>query len=163
MQCEKAESRLTHAGAAQGGGVSIGLDADAEDVHAGGVNVDTLAKVGEGCADVGLGVNGTDSDGTGSRSGGSVGGVLLQSLLAQLWTFYRYTTDKSCGLLTYVLVSSSDDGDDTGSADGLDGAVDSLGERSAQRHVHNSLSGESLLLDVVDDELHAVQDARVAT
>lgn len=64
---------------------------------------------------------------------------------------------------TYVLVAGSNNGDNAGVGDGGDGVVHGRGERASQGHVHNSLAGELLGLNVVDDELHAVQDARVAT
>lgn len=63
---------------------------------------------------------------------------------------------------TYVLVTSGNNGDDAGSSEGFDGAVDSLREGTPQGHVHNSLAALSVLLDVVDHELHAVEDTRVA-
>lgn len=63
---------------------------------------------------------------------------------------------------TYVLVTGSDNRDNTGVGQSSDGVVDSSGEGAAERHVHNSLAGELLGLDVVDDELHAVQNTRVA-
>lgn len=59
----------THAGAAQDLGGRIGVDAHAEDVNAGGIDVHSLAKVGEVGADVGLSVNGADGDGVGRRAG----------------------------------------------------------------------------------------------
>lgn len=63
---------------------------------------------------------------------------------------------------THVLVTSGNNGDDAGISEGFDGSVDGLRERTAQGHVHNSLSADSLPLDIVDNELHAVQNAGVA-
>ena len=64
--------------------------------------------------------------------------------------------------LTYTLVASSNDGDDAGLKHGLDGAVERRGEAAAQGHVHDGLAADALLLDVLNDPLHAVNDTTVA-
>ena len=71
------------------------------------------------------------------------------------------SVNRCLAVSTYVLIASSNDGHDAGVADGLDGAVQCLGEGSAEGHVHDGLALDAALLDVVDDELHAVEDGRV--
>ena len=73
----RSSSIRTHAGAAQDGRVSVGLDADAEDVDAGGEDVDGAAKVGKLGLGVVVGVNGTDGDGRLGRGGRGVVRILL--------------------------------------------------------------------------------------
>lgn len=63
---------------------------------------------------------------------------------------------------THVLVASSHNGDNASLEESLDGTVDGRREVTTQRHVHNSLALLSSLLDVVNDELHALENARVA-
>jgi hypothetical protein len=65
-------------------------------------------------------------------------------------------------LVTYVLVTSGDNGDNASLEEGLNGTVDGLREVTAKRHVHNSLANTVLLLGVVNNELHALEDTRVA-
>lgn len=64
--------------------------------------------------------------------------------------------------MTYVLITSGHDGDDTSIEESLDSAVDGFGKITAKRHVHNSLAGDALLLGIVNDKLHTLEDARVA-
>lgn len=65
--------------------------------------------------------------------------------------------------LTYVFVTSGNNRNNAGISEGFDSTVDGLGEGSAQGHVHNSLSANILPLNIVNDELHAVQHTGVAT
>lgn len=63
--------------------------------------------------------------------------------------------------LTHVFVTGSDNGHDTSLVEVLNGLVNSLGQSTAKRHVHDSLALDAALLDVVDDELHAVENIGV--
>lgn len=67
------------------------------------------------------------------------------------------------GDLTYVLVTSGYDRNNASRGESLDGAVDGLGEGASKRHVHDRLAGNVLLLDIVRDELKALEDTRVGT
>lgn len=68
---------LTHAGAAESGGIGVGLDADGENVDTLSVDVDISTKVGEAGTDIVGGIDGTDGDGLRGRAGRSVGSILL--------------------------------------------------------------------------------------
>lgn len=68
---------LTHAGTAEDCSVDIRLDAGAQDIDAGSVDVNTSAKVGEAGSDIGGSINGTDSDGLRGRAGRGIGSILL--------------------------------------------------------------------------------------
>ena len=71
------EGEHTHAGTAEGSGVSVWLDADTEDVNTGSVDVDLGAKVGEISTLIGSGINSTDSNGVGGRARRSKGSLTL--------------------------------------------------------------------------------------
>lgn len=73
------ELRHTHAGAAEGGDVNVGADANAGDVHASSKDVDVGAEVGEVGQLIVASVNGTDGDGVGGRAGRRVLSVHLQT------------------------------------------------------------------------------------
>lgn len=148
---------LTHASTAEDGGVSVRLDTNAENIDAGGVDIDGRAKVGEVGADVVLSIESADSNGTGGRTGRGVGSVLLwDSQYGSLLIL-----EKNSNSVTYVLVTSSNDGDNTSSDNSIDGTVDCLGETTTQGHVHDSLATNTALLAVVNNELHALEDIRV--
>lgn len=74
-----------------------------------------------------------------------------------------YDCDLEGLMFTHVLVTSSHNGDNTGLEKSLNSTVDSLGLVTTKGHVHNSLASTVVLLDIVDDELHALKDTRVAT
>lgn len=63
---------------------------------------------------------------------------------------------------TYSFVAGSDNGDNARGVEGLDGTVDGCRELATQGHVHDGLASDALLLSVVNDELHALENARVA-
>jgi hypothetical protein len=63
---------------------------------------------------------------------------------------------------TYVLVTGGHNRDNASLEKSLDSAVDGLREVATKRHVHNSLSGLAPLLSIVNNELHALEDTRVA-
>lgn len=65
-------------------------------------------------------------------------------------------------VFTYVLVTGGHNGDNASLEEGLDSAVDGRGEVATKRHVHNSLAGLAPLLSIVNNELHALKDTRVA-
>lgn len=60
-----------------------------------------------------------------------------------------------------AIVASSHNRDNARVEKSLDGAIDGLREGAAERHVHNGLALDSPCVDVVDNPLHALNDARV--
>lgn len=127
-----------HGSSAQGGGVAVAADAAGLDTDTGGEDVNEGTKVGEGgAAVVGL-INSTDSDGGLGRARGGEGSVL-------------------------VLVTGGNNGNDTGSLDTVDGGVDGLGERAAERHVHDGLATETTAGGITGNKVHTGNHARVGT
>jgi hypothetical protein len=134
---ETGNVRGGHAGTAESSSVSVGLDANAEDIDTRGVNVNLGAKVGEVGTLVGKAIDSTDSDSVGGRSRRSQGS-------------------------SPVLVTSCHNRDNASLEKSFNGTVDSLRLVTTERHVHNSLASTVILLDIVNDELHALKDTRVA-
>lgn len=64
---------------------------------------------------------------------------------------------------TYVLVASSHNGNNASGSKLLNGTVDSVRARTAQRHVHDGLASEALFLDIGHDKVQALKDTRVGT
>lgn len=78
VQSSAGEVKHTHAGAAQGGNIGVGPDANAGDINASGKDVDVGSKVGEVGDLVVAGVDSTDGDSVGRRARRRVLGVHLQ-------------------------------------------------------------------------------------
>lgn len=94
--------------------------------------------------------------------GAEPGEVLAVSCCNVVSFLCRYFICSSEGE-SYVLITSGDDGDNAGSVDSLNSSVDSLRGGSTKGHIHNSLAGNLLLLNIVDDKLHTIENTRVAT
>lgn len=67
--------------------------------------------------------------------------------------------EKHLGIKAYRFVTSSNDGEDASPVEGVDGIVHGLGTRSAEGHVHDGLADDAAALNVLGDELHALEDA----
>lgn len=107
-----------------------------ENTGTGGKDVENGAVVGVRGDGPGA-VDGTDSDGTGSRSRGGVGGIS-------------------------AVVASSNGGDDTGPGSRLDGVVERSRVATTKRHVDNRLGGSALGDDIVGSPVETSKDNRSA-
>lgn len=97
---------------------------------------------------------------------GAEPGEVLAASCCFITIIRKLATKRKCAVgrcRTYVFITGGNNGDNAGSVEGLDGAVDGAGQGTAQGHVHDSLAGDAAPLDVVNDKLHAVEDARVGT
>lgn len=129
--------RSSHRGTGDGVGSRVGSDPRRQNTGTRSIDIENGSVVGvRGLAPAA--VDSTDSDGVGSRSRRSVGGVAS-------------------------IIASSNDTDDTRGVSRLDGAVESRRKATPQRHADSRLGSPLLRLDVVNGPVVAIENNRGRT